>query len=122
MKKLLLRYILCLLFYFAFQSASGQCITGAESLGHLATIQEDNTRSFAEKIIQLQKLQNQYLKCNKKDSVYARLSHRIGDFFSKTGDFEKGLQHTKEAVSINLHAGMAAEKAFLSNSYFNLGT
>ena len=118
MKKLQLRYIHLLILFPAINRAGAQCITASEALSQLAAVQQDNSKGFTEKIGLIQKLQHQYLKCNKKDSVYARLAHRVGDFFSKTGDYEKGIQHTKEAVSINLHAGKAAEKAFLTNSYF----
>lgn len=122
MKKLLVRYIQLIVYLFICGHAFTQCIDAVEGLSRLATIQEDNTKSFTERITQLQKLQSQYLRCNKKDSVYARIAHRAGDFYSKTGDYEKAIQYSREAVAVNLQAGKSAEKAYLANSYFNLGT
>lgn len=55
-----------------------------------------------------------------KDSVYARIAHRLGSLYQQQGDWTTALHYTKEAVAVNSR-GKGAQEAFLTNSYFNLG-
>lgn len=100
--------------------ANGQCPMPAEMLNQLTFIESNDADTF-EKIKQIQQLQKLYLKCNKtKDSVFARIIHKLGSFFSMSGNIEKAISFTKEAISINAAANDKSEKQFLANSYFNL--
>ncbi len=106
------------------QQAQGQCLSPSEILTNINAIQTDAIATNAEKIKQLLHMQQLFLKCNKaKDSIYARIVHRLGDIYSQTGDWENALRYTKEAVTVNkLPDKNRVEKSFLSNSYSNLGT
>ena len=101
-------------------SICAQCQSAAEMLAQLAGI-ENNEAVVAEKIRQTHQLQSTFLKCYKtKDSVYARMVHKLGSFYSNAGNIEKAISYTKEAVSINLALNNRAERQYLANSYFNL--
>jgi len=113
----LLRYVVLLALSLPVQA---QCPSPSDALNNLTAVQK-SSEGFPEKIKQLIQLKDQYLKCASKDSVYARIVHRLGDFYSKTGDMIRAIDYTKEAIVANTHAGKAAEKAFLTNCYFNPG-
>ncbi|WP_161597125.1 CHAT domain-containing protein [Dyadobacter flavalbus] len=88
----------------------------------LKRIEENTTVPDNENLEQLLLLQQSYLKCNLvKDSIYARILHRTGGIYSKTGDIEKAILFTKEAIAVNRNS-KKADVSFLANSYFNLGT
>ncbi len=77
---------------------------------------------------QLQKLYNlqkQYGICKlPKDSVYARLLHRIGNYQWRINNdlaTADAIRNTKEAISINTSSIRGACKKFAINSYSNLG-
>jgi CHAT domain-containing protein len=74
------------------------------------------------KIASLSKLLSLYKGCNlPKDSVYARILHRLGDLYRLQGDFEKGIRYTQGAISINTNVRGVTSRSFLTNSYYNLG-
>jgi CHAT domain-containing protein/tetratricopeptide (TPR) repeat protein len=66
------------------------------------------------------KLANQYNEVVGKDSIYARMVSRLGDYYRILGEFDKGLLRLNEAVAINKSGWPVAEEAYLVNSYFNL--
>ncbi|MBD3626577.1 CHAT domain-containing protein [Cyclobacterium sp.] len=66
------------------------------------------------------KLANQYLDVVGKDSIYARMVSRLGDYYRILGEFDKGLFWLNEAVAINKSGLPAAEESYLVNSYFNM--
>lgn len=105
------------------QQAQGQCPSNVEILNNLKAIEGNTSAQDAEKINQLHQLQQLFLQCHTtKDSVYARIVHRLGGIYSKTGDIEKAINFTKEAVAVNRTGYKETDKSFLANSYFNLGT
>jgi CHAT domain-containing protein len=77
---------------------------------------------IAQLIEQLTQLKSSYEVCTTtKDSITARILHRLGDFYSSTGTIDKAISYTRMAVAINRADHSGAQKAFLANSYFNLG-
>ncbi|WP_194776990.1 CHAT domain-containing protein [Pararhodonellum marinum] len=60
-------------------------------------------------------------KMPEKDHVYAKMIHRLGDFYRQTEDFSQGIALTKKALALNQPGNPHADEAFLANSYFNLG-
>jgi tetratricopeptide (TPR) repeat protein len=91
-------------------------------LDTLTAIQNNGRLATPEKIEQLARLREVFLKCRPvKDSVYARIVHRLGDLYSKANDLEKAISFTREAVAVNSVKNKQAEPSFLANSYLNLG-
>ena len=97
-----------------------QCPTPSAAMSKVVEIQKSDT-PVKHKISQLQTLRQRYLQCNKKDSAYARIVHRLGDVYKISGDYENGIKYTKEAVDVNSGDSKAAERSYLVNSYYNLG-
>lgn len=121
MSVLLLRYIALALLLLP-GKVSAQCLSGAGMTDSIAAVQNSATASNDEKIRVLENLRQIFLRCYKaKDSVYAKIVHRLGDFYSKAGNIEKAINYTEEAVVVNT-TGRKTEKSFLANSYFNLGS
>ncbi|HYF69300.1 MAG TPA: CHAT domain-containing protein [Ohtaekwangia sp.] len=102
--------------------AYSQCnTTQTEWFGKVLLI-EQGTEDNAVKIDRFLQLQKRYLKCHAEpDSIYARISHRLGDLYRLSGDFEKGIELTREAVRINRSKTPGVQQAFLAHSYYNLG-
>ncbi len=100
-----------------------QCSPRQEIWDSLKKIEENTIAPDAANLKQLKKLHQAYLKCYPpSDSIYARIVHRIGGIYSKTGETETAIQFTKEAVSVNLKGTNGTDRSFLANSYFNLST
>jgi CHAT domain-containing protein/tetratricopeptide (TPR) repeat protein len=119
-KQGLVPYLLLLLLL-AQQEAAAQCMPSAEYISQVNAIRE-STSGNLQKIRELQALQQTFPKCHAvKDSAYARIVHRLGDLYRETGDLEKGIAYTKEAVRINAAAMPGAERSYLTHSYYNLG-
>lgn len=97
-----------------------QCPTPSAAMSRVVEIQKSDTPA-KHKISQLQILRESYLQCNKKDSAYARIVHRLGDVYKISGDYENGIRYTKEAVDVNSANSKSVERAYLVNSYYNLG-
>lgn len=105
----------------AVTATRAQCPDNNEFMRQITGI-EANDAAPGEKIRQLTAVQQQLLQCHRvKDSVYARILHRLGNIYRETGDMEKGEQYTLEAAAINASGKPGAQRAFLANSYFNLG-
>ncbi|SKC98149.1 Tetratricopeptide repeat-containing protein [Chitinophaga ginsengisegetis] len=119
-KKILRRQLLitgCLLSYFY---AIAQCPPAAIFVNRITAIEENNLPD-KEKIKQLDSLLALYQQCfSQKDSIYARIVHRIGNLCHLEGNWPDALRYTKEAIAVNRTA-KARQEAFLTNSYFNLG-
>ncbi|GGB82194.1 CHAT domain-containing protein [Dyadobacter sediminis] len=104
------------------QQVKAQCPTDFEFRQSLKKIEENTSVPDSENLEQLLKLQQSYLKCRPfKDSIYARIVHRAGGIYSKTGEIEKAISFTREAIAVN-RKSRKADASFLANSYFNLGT
>lgn len=57
-----------------------------------------------------------------KDSVLARILHRLGNqYLNQLNDAEKSIAYTRQAVAINSAQTPGALRSFLAGSYFNLG-
>lgn len=103
-------------------TAHAQCISDAELVEKVNTIHSNTDISNVKKVQLLKALQTGFLKCGRsRNSAYAQLAHRLGDYYSKTDDQERAIFYTKEAVAVNSSGNAAADPSFLANSYFNLG-
>ena len=100
-----------------------QCLPSAAAwMEHIIKV-ERSANPPENKIEELLTLHSLYIQCNdEKDSIYARIVHRLGDFYQKTGDAEKGINLTKEAITINQADQPGAQSSYLAHSYFNLGS
>src|SRR5688572_26909514 len=83
-------------------TAHAQCISDAELVEKVSTIHNDTDIASVKKLQLLKTLQTEFLKCGKsRNSAYAQLAHRLGDYYSKTDDQERAIFYTKEAVAVN---------------------
>ena len=113
MLKLIARYLILLVFALN-NKVAAQCPSTSNFLNNITTIQANANLSNAEKISKLKQLQQSYIKCYKsKDSVYARIVHRLGDIYNKSNNVEKAIEYTKDAVAANSSPNNKIEKAFL---------
>lgn len=113
-----------LLFFLLFinDGVFAQCLPNAVVWMENIVRIERSDNPLEEKIENLQSLHSLYLQCNNtKDSIYARMVHRLGDYYQVTGDVDQGISYTKEAISINSAKQPGAQRAYLAHSYFNLG-
>lgn len=102
-------------------SVLSQCPPVTQFSNRLYAI-ENSEASDANKLEDLKGLYTEYKQCKAaRDSLYARIVHRLGNFYRLNGDVQKCIDYTKEAVSINRSPGKATDRSFLVNSYFNLG-
>jgi len=121
------RLLLCLtvfvlVTFMPVEIAHAQCISDAELVEKVNTIHSNTDISNVKKVQLLKVLQTGFLKCGRsRNSAYAQLAHRLGDYYSKTDDQERAIFYTKEAVAVNSSGNAAADPSFLANSYFNLG-
>jgi CHAT domain-containing protein len=103
------------------QAVLSQCPSPAECMEGIYEI-ENSAAPLHDKIKQLHSWQHRSLKCKiKKDSIDARILHRLGDYYFKLNEFEKGINYAKEAVTINNANNAGALKSYLANTYFNIG-
>lgn len=84
---------------------------------------EAGTQPVEKKFQEVISLQQQFISCNyPKDSVYARILHRLGVYqYQLKKDLNSCIQNTREAIYINRGNGKAAMPSFVANSYTNLG-
>jgi CHAT domain-containing protein/tetratricopeptide (TPR) repeat protein len=124
MVKQFLRYmILTMYLLVSNQQVLAQCPSGLELRKKLVTIEKDTTRQPADKLQQLHQLHQLFLACHKnKDSIYARILHRLGALYSYTGEMEKAISFTRRAVAVNSSGNPGTDRSYLVNSYINLGT
>lgn len=74
-----------------------------------------------QKIAALSRLIKDFEKCGlRKDSVYARIVHRLGDYYRINGDFDRGISYAVKAVSINRQEHPGSQPSYLTHSYYNL--
>ena len=73
------------------------------------------------KLHQLDSLLAIQKRCYKvKDSVYARIVHRMGNIYHLEQSWDNAIAYTKDAIAVNSTA-KDRQEPFLVNSYFNLG-
>ena len=99
-----------------------QCTKDASAwLSELAAI-EGSDAAIKEKIDRLSTVKEQLQECQPaKDSVFARIVHRLGDFYRLSGDFYRGIRLTNKALAINKANTPGAQRSYLTHSYYNLG-
>lgn len=96
-----------------------QCEDGATVwLEKLRTV-ETAQISRDEKLTQLESLRANYAQCNRRDSIYARIVHRLGDTHRLNENFQAAIDFTREAIAINKHK-TKGQRSYLTHSYYNL--
>jgi CHAT domain-containing protein/tetratricopeptide (TPR) repeat protein len=115
--------ILCFIFFWCIFFLSYAGCPGSVEIGTQLFAIENSDKPVAEKLNRVQSLQQQFISCNyPKDSVYARILHRMGVYqFELKEDMNECIKNTIEAIHINLGNNKSALPSFVSNSYFNLG-
>lgn len=102
-------------------TAQEACAPRGEIMNRIISV-EKSDQHVREKIQQLENLKDNVIGCGlPHDSIYARILHRLGDLYRVDGDFETGIRLTSEAVAVNRTRTPGASRAFLTNSYHNLG-
>jgi len=90
-------------------------------LSELAVI-EASDAATEEKISRLSAVKEEIEQCDgRRDSVYARIVHRLGDLHRNSGDFERAIRLTAEAIAINKSKRPGSQRSYLTHSYYNLG-
>ena len=116
---------LCLFYSIIIWNCSlfSQCLSSPKAwMDSISIIETQSIYPIHDKLNQLLDLEKSYIKCKEaKDSIYARIVHRLGDYYSKEGDLDTGISYTKEAIRINRSGNTGAQRSFLCNSFFNLG-
>src|SRR5690554_6769582 len=102
-----MRLISILFFFFLILSPvcglvfSRQLTNNEEWIKKLAKI-EKSQEDLNLKIGRLEELLSSYQGLAKStDGFCAKIFHRLGDYYAKTGNYEKGISLTKQAVSLN---------------------
>lgn len=120
-RKILYRQLLILCCLLCPFYASSQCPAPAVFIDRITAIEQNNDTGNETKIQQLDSLLKLCRQCLPiKDSVYARIVHRLGNLYRLQGDWVKAIRYTREAIDVNSHS-KGAQPSFLANSYFNLG-
>ncbi|SMD44138.1 Tetratricopeptide repeat-containing protein [Aquiflexum balticum DSM 16537] len=74
------------------------------------------------KIKKLEILMDEYIQLGyQKDSIYARMAHRLGDYYRIQNDTDKAIQLFEEAVRINSSNSIYSEYNYLCETYCNMG-
>lgn len=101
--------------------AIAQCLPQAADWMDKIKAIEGNEDPVGEKIRALNALEVSYTRCTAlRDSILARMLHRLGDLYRVAGDVEKGIRYAREAIAINGSGRPGAQKSFLTHSYYNL--
>jgi CHAT domain-containing protein len=116
--------LLCLVFLAAFTSVNGQCTSGAEINSSIYQLDLNTEIKAADKLKKLKSLKTQFEKCNySKDSVYAKLLHKISIIEYESNGYEvlpSCIPYALEAVKINTSGKKSADSAAATKSYFNI--
>lgn len=101
---------------------SGQCPTNQFMWDTLLNI-EVNAMPVDQKLHDLYKLKKKFEDCKlSKDSVYARLLHRIGLYeYAANKSYTKAIDFTKESISVNTSQKKDCSAWFAIKSYSNIG-
>jgi CHAT domain-containing protein len=114
--KLILFSVFLILARFSF----AQCGDDAQIwLNKLSAIESDDATP-ANKIPLLRSLIAAYDECGSRDSIYARIIHRLGDTYRLDGDFQRAIELTREAAAINKSESPGAQRSYVTHSYYNL--
>lgn len=99
-----------------------QCPPSGTAWMEKITAIEWSDESVTERTSAFETLQSLHVRCKAgRDSILARILQRLGDLSRQTGDVEKGIRYTKEAIAINSSGLPGASRPFLTHSYYNMG-
>lgn len=103
-------------------AAFSQCPpSGAAWMEKILTI-ENSEEGLQERIALFEGLQSLHDRCGAaRDSIQARILHRLGDLYRQAGDVAKGIRYAQSAAAINSSGLPDAQRSFLTHSYYNLG-
>lgn len=102
-------------------TANAQCLSHRQFWDSVISI-ENSSKDIDQKLSVLSELKIQFENCNlDKDSVFARMLHRIGALEYQQGHFYDAIQNTIAAVRINTSRKAGACYSYVGVSYYNLG-
>lgn len=97
------------------------CPTGQQVWDNLLSIEQSDL-SGNEKMQKVLALQQQYIQCKlPKDSVYARILHRLGVLSFVANNMDAAIKYTHQSTQINRTGAKDASPRLVVNSYDNLG-
>ena len=96
-----------------------QCEDGPTVWLEKLRVVETAQLSLNEKVTQLEKLRADHARCGNRDSVYARIIHRLGDTHRLNGNFQIAIDLTREAIAVNKNKPKG-QRSYLTHSYYNL--
>lgn len=99
-----------------------QCPSSQQVYGQLRTVENDGKLLPAEKLPRVFALQKIFDRCPlPKDSVYARILHRIGTLENAVGNPNEAIAYTQASARINTAKAAGSNLRLAVNSYYNLG-
>src|SRR4051812_5971112 len=100
-----------------------QCVSNEDIWKKLIEIENDQSSYFTKKLDQLYYFKRKFSECSLlKDSVYARLLHRIGSYeYGQNRALNIAIELTREAVNINNSGNKNSSVNYVTTSYYNLG-
>jgi tetratricopeptide (TPR) repeat protein len=99
-----------------------QCLTNHQFYQKLIEA-EQSSLSFTDKFKQVRNLQKRFEQCGlNKDSVYARILHRIGVLEYSRGNLNSAINYTVQSVNLNGTGKKGINRKYVIRSYCNLGT
>jgi CHAT domain-containing protein len=117
-------FLACSLIIGFLSSSNGcysQCYPSSELWMEKIEIIEGSSDTRVQKIKLLNDLKKSFAKCVvRKDSIYARIMHRLGELIRLEGDFETGIKYARESVEIN-KMNPFGSRSYLAHTYYNLG-
>lgn len=110
-----------LLAFFPF-TALPQCKTNTELADQLGNIETNQALSNQQRLTKVIDLKKEFERCKLyKDSVYAKILHRLGALQFAAGKYEDAINNTIQAIKINTSGKKESSRKFAVVSYFNLG-
>ena len=115
--------LMCLVFFTGIVILSKAGCPGSGAIWKQLLDIEAGTQPVEKKFQEVISLQQQFISCHyPKDSVYARILHRLGVYqYQLKKDLNSCIQNTREAIYINRGIGKTVKPSFVANSYTNLG-
>lgn len=103
-------------------TARPQCGTSFQFGERLASIERNKELSNQERLTQVEGLKKEFEKCKlNRDSVFAKILHRLGAIQFMAGKFEESISNTIQSIKINTSGKKESSRKFVINTYFNLG-
>ena len=116
--------ITCFIILFISQDIYSQCLSKTEILKRVSAIENNQSFSAKQKLINYYALENIAASCLKdKDSVHAWIFLKIGKYeFLAHNDFERTAEFTKTALQTNNYTSKGASLYLNINAYYNLAS